>query len=125
MTDVGTTARGNLSKRTKLQIFEREKGLCALCRCQVYPGRFIFEHMRALELGGEDDPSNIRLTCSACAKEKTRDDHARAAKAKRVKSRHLGLHQSAKPLPFGRNSRLKKRMDGTIVDRATGLPLTR
>ena len=117
MSDVGTTARGHLSKRTKLQIFEREGGLCYLCGCAVYPGRFIFEHVRALELGGADDPENIRLTCSACATEKTRDDHARAAKAKRVKQRHLGITHSAKPLPCGRNSKWKKKLNGQVVPR--------
>ena len=116
--DVGTTKRGNLSTRRKLAIWEREKGLCMLCGCRLQPGSFIYEHVRALELGGSDTDDNIRLTCLPCAGEKTRDDHGRAAKAKRVKSRHLGLKKSKNPLPGSKGSKWKRKMDGTIVPRS-------
>lgn len=126
MTDVGTTPRGYLSKRTKLAIFEREKGLCMLCGIRLQTGRFIYEHVRALELGGADEPENIRLTCLPCAGEKTKRDHSRAAKAKSQKQAHLGMKSDRrKPLPFGRDSNLKIRMDGTVVDRRTGEPIRR
>jgi 5-methylcytosine-specific restriction endonuclease McrA len=117
MTDVGTTHRGNLSTRDKLRIWEREGGRCMLCTCKLHVGGFVYEHVRALELGGADEPENIRLTCRPCATEKTRDDHSRAAKAKRAKARSLGLTTTRNPLPFGRSSPLKKRMDGTVVRR--------
>lgn len=115
--DVGTTKRGNLSTRRKLAIWEREKGLCMLCSCRLQPGAFIYEHVRALELGGSDTDDNIRLTCLPCAGEKTRDDHGRAAKAKRVKSKHLGLKKSKNPLPGSKGSKWKRKIDGTIVPR--------
>jgi 5-methylcytosine-specific restriction protein A len=116
-TDVGTTARGRLTTRRKLAIWEREKGLCMLCGCRLQPGGFIYEHVRALELGGTDTDDNIRLTCLPCAGEKTRDDHSRAAKAKRVKAKTLGLRKSKNPLPGGKGSKWKRRMDGKIVPR--------
>ena len=72
--DVGTTKRGSLSVRRKLGIWEREKGLCMLCNTRLIPGKFIYEHVKALELGGEDIDSNIRLTCVNCATEKTKAD---------------------------------------------------
>lgn len=115
--DVGTTKRGNLSTRRKLAIFEREKGLCALCGCRLQPGKFIYEHMRALELGGSDTDDNIRLTCLPCAGSKTRDDHRRAAKAKRVKAKSLGLKKSKNPLPGSKGSKWKRKMDGSVVRR--------
>lgn len=118
--DVGTTKRGHLSTRDKLSIWEREGGRCYLCghAIQAALGEgFVYEHVRALELGGADDQSNIRLTCTPCATIKTKDDHRRAAKAKRVKAKHLGLKESKSPLPFGRNSPLKRKMDGTVVRR--------
>jgi 5-methylcytosine-specific restriction endonuclease McrA len=115
--DVGTTARGNLSTRRKLAIWEREKGLCMLCGCRLQVGGFIYEHVRALELGGADSDDNIRLTCMPCAGEKTRNDHKMAAKAKRVKAKSLGMKKSKNPLPGSKGSKWKRKMDGTIVPR--------
>ena len=116
--DVPTTKRGYLGKQVRLAIWEREGGKCMLCGCKLQVGRFIFEHVRALELGGSDTPDNIRLTCRPCATEKTRDDHARAAKAKRVKARHLGAKApSRNPLPGGKRSPWRKKLDGSVVPR--------
>jgi len=115
--DVGTTARGHLSTRRKLAIWEREKGVCMMCGCRLLPGKFIYEHVRALELGGEDTDENIRLTCLPCAGEKTRDDHRRGAKAKRAKAKHLGLKKSKNPLPGSKGSKWKRKMNGEIVPR--------
>lgn len=113
--DMGTTKRGNLSARRKLSIWEREQGKCMICSVKLFTGGFIFEHVRALELGGTDNDDNIRLTCKGCAGEKTKQDHSMAAKAKRVKASSLGLKQSKSPLPCGKKSRWKKKMDGTVV----------
>ena len=78
-------------------------------------GQFIYEHVRALELGGTDTDDNIRLTCKPCATEKTKKDHSTAAKAKRSKASVLGLKQSKTPLPFGKGSKWKRKLDGTVV----------
>ena len=115
--DVGTTARGHLSTRRKLAIWEREKGLCMMCSCRLTPGAFIFEHVIPLELGGPDTDDNIRLTCLPCAGEKTRKDHRNAAKAKRVKAKHLGLKKSKNPLPGSKGSKWRKKMDGSVEPR--------
>ena len=118
--DMGTTKRGNLSARRKLAIWEREKGKCMLCGVKLVTGKFIFEHVRALELGGTDTDDNIRLTCKGCATEKTKQDHSTAARAKRKKTSVLGLKQSKTPMPFGKGSKFKKKMDGTVVRRDAG-----
>jgi 5-methylcytosine-specific restriction endonuclease McrA len=118
--DMGTTKRGNLSARRKLAIWEREKGKCMVCSVKLVTGKFIFEHVRALELGGTDTDDNIRLTCKGCATEKTKQDHSNAARAKRKKSSVLGLKQSKTPMPFGKGSKFKKKMDGTVVRRYSG-----
>jgi len=115
--DVGTTKRGSLSTKRKLAIWEREKGICMLCSVKLVPGKFIYEHVKALELGGEDIDSNIRLTCVNCATEKTKADHKNAAAAKRTKASTLGLKKSKTPLPFGKVSKWKRKLDGTIVPR--------
>jgi 5-methylcytosine-specific restriction endonuclease McrA len=113
--DVGTTKRKHLSAKRKLAIWEREHGKCMICSTKLTTGRFIFEHVVALEMGGSDTDDNIRLTCKGCATEKTKKDHSQAAHAKRRKAAVLGMKQSKTPLPFGKGSRFKKKMDGTVV----------
>lgn len=113
--DVGTTKRGNLSNRRKLAIWEREHGKCMQCGIKLRTGGFIYEHVRALELGGMDTDDNIRLTCKPCATSKTKIDHQTAGKAKRQKSSFLGLKKSKTPLPCGKHSKWKRKMNGQVV----------
>ena len=118
--DMGTTKRGNLSQRRKLAIWEREHGRCMECGVKLMTGGFIYEHVRALELGGTDTDDNIRLTCKPCATTKTKIDHQTAGKAKRSKAKHLGLTSSKTPLPAGKNSKWKKKLNGQVVLRESG-----
>jgi hypothetical protein len=113
--DMGTTKRGGLSTRRKLKIWERESGKCAICSAKLMAGQFIYEHMRALELGWTDTDENIRLTCLTCAKEKTKKDHQITAKAKSQKSSYLGLKTVKAPLPCGKKSKWKKKLNGQVV----------
>jgi len=112
-----TTKRGHLSGKRKLAIWEREKGRCMICNEKLLVGGFIYEHVIALELSGTDTDDNIRLTCKPCAKEKTKKDHQMTAKAKRTKQTHLGLKESRSPLPYGKTSKWKRKLDGTVVPR--------
>lgn len=79
--------------------------------------RWIVEHIRALELGGADEPENMGPAHEVCGREKTRDDHARTARAKRQKIRHLGAAVTARPLPGSRACALKRKINGTVVSR--------
>ena len=90
--DVGTTPRGSLSAKRRLQGWERTEGTCVICECRIdgVRERWIVEHIRALELGGADTLDNMGPAHEACGRTKSRDDHARTAKAKRQKIRHLG-----------------------------------
>ena len=107
MSDVGTTARKPLTPRQRLQLFERHKGVCALCGLKITPGaKWIDEHMRALGLGGGNEDANRAPVHKACADAKTygpEGDLAKAAKAKRQKMRHLGISTSSKPLQSGQS----------------------
>jgi 5-methylcytosine-specific restriction endonuclease McrA len=117
--DVGTTQRRKLTPRQRLAIWERARGICVLCEQPIdgVRDRWIIEHIRALELGGPDGPGNMGPAHEFCGLRKTQDDHRRTAKAKRQKIQHLGAAQSKRPMPCGRQSRWKKRLDGTIVPR--------
>lgn len=120
MSDVGTTPRARLSTRDRLAVWEAHAGRCCICAAKIdgVRERWIVEHVRALELGGADERSNMAPAHEHCARTiKTPDDHRRAAKAKRVKARHLGVKQSATPMPFGRKSPFKKLFSGEVVRR--------
>ena len=117
--DVGTTRRRSLSGRRRLQAWERTGGTCVVCaqRIDGVRERWIVEHIRALELGGTDDIKNMGPAHEACGREKTRNDHAHAAAAKRQKIRHLGAVVITRPFPGSRASAFKRKLDGTVVPR--------
>ncbi|WP_342167325.1 HNH endonuclease signature motif containing protein [Methylobacterium sp. SD21] len=117
--DVGTTRRRSLSRHGRLKAWERTGGICVICDQPIDGVRepWIVEHIRALELGGSDEIENMGPAHDACGREKTRDDHARCARAKRQKIRHLGAAVVAKPLIGSRMSGLKRKIDGTVVRR--------
>jgi 5-methylcytosine-specific restriction endonuclease McrA len=118
-TDVGTTVRQKLTPHRRLKVWEKTGGRCVLCsgRIDGVRERWIVEHIRALELGGSDDFANLGPAHEACAVQKTREDHRRAARAKRQKIRHIGADAPKRPLPFGKASPWKRTLSGKIVPR--------
>jgi len=117
--DLGTIARRKLTPHRRLKVWEKTGGVCVLCDRAIDGARerWIAEHIRALELGGGDDLENLGPAHEACAIEKTRDDHRRAAHAKRQKIRFIGAEVSKRPMPFGRASPWKRTMSGRIIPR--------
>jgi hypothetical protein len=115
--DVGTTPRRSLSARRRLQAWERTKGVCVICEAPIdgVRDRWIVEHIRALELGGLDDLTNMGPAHEACGRAKTRDDHARTARAKRQKALHLGASVTLSPMPGSRSSPLKRKLNGRVI----------
>jgi 5-methylcytosine-specific restriction protein A len=105
-----------------LRIWERDKGICCLCGHPIDGVRqkWIIEHKTALALGGKDEDANCGPAHKDCADEKTHGpdgDLAKAAEAKRVKRKHLGIRKSKSPMPCGRGSGWKRTMDGKTVRR--------
>ena len=119
LTDVSTTVRRKLTPHRRLQIWERAAGVWILCKRPIHGvrDRWSVEHIRALELGGADELSNMAPAHEVCALAKTREDHRRAAKAKRQKIRHSGADGPKRPLPFGKASQWKRTLSGKIVPR--------
>lgn len=93
MTDVGTTPRGPMGQMRRLRIWEAHKGVCILCGAKIDGVRekWIVEHVRALVLGGADDDSNCAPAHEDCRRVKDKADVKSAAKAKRMKAKHLGI----------------------------------
>lgn len=120
--DVGTTKRKNMTPRLRLKVWEAHKGICAICGGKIdgVRERWVLEHLRPLALGGADDESNMAPVHEGCALAKTfgkSGDIAKAAKAKRMKSKHLGIKKSKNPLPGGKGSKWKKKVGGGVFSR--------
>lgn len=96
-TDVPTTPRKAMSPMRRLRIWEAHKGVCVLCKRKIdgVRERWIVEHIRALVLGGADEDANCGPAHESCGTVKTKADNASWTKAKRVKSKHLGLKKAS------------------------------
>lgn len=118
---IGAHPDSAIPPRVKVRIFERDGGRCQECTRKVGPGflPFAFDHIRALINGGQHRETNLQLLCDHCHKVKTGADVAEKKVVARKKAKHLGI----KPKSALSRSRFKKRMDGTVIDRETGLPV--
>lgn len=110
--------------RVKARIVTRQDGVCA-CGCGVKLGvcgeAIEFDHIVAVVNGGANREDNIQALREPCHKVKTRADVAEKSTVARKRAKHLGLKAPTRnPLPGGRFSKLKKRIDGTVVRREEG-----
>lgn len=113
------TARRTLSTTARVELFRVAGGVCHICGGKIAVGEgWDVEHVIPLAQGGEDEPANMRPAHRRCHAGKTATDAANTAKAKRRHARHIGAAaESRTPLPFGRRSPWKRRMNGSIVRR--------
>lgn len=102
----------------RLRIFERFGGKCQLCRQAIGVKGFDLDHHIPLALGGEDIEENMRPLCRPCHKLKTRGDLGALARVRRLAAKHAGAKAPSRtPLPGGRRSGWKRKLDGTVVRR--------
>jgi len=109
--------RKRITTKMRVEIFERENGICHFCNLKVQSGEeWDVSHEIPLEIGGEDGGTNLRVAHRVCHRVHTsKVDIPRIAKTKRMKAKHLGAVRSKTPLPAGKWSKWKKKMDGSIV----------
>lgn len=115
MTDIGTTKRRPLTPSQRLKLFEDHDGICVICGRAIRSGeKWIDEHIRALGLGGSNDPENRGPAHETCAATKTRkEDMPRIAKAKRQKRKLLGIKKpKGRPIAGSRASGWKIPFNG-------------
>lgn len=112
-------ARQEFTAKTKGLAFQRAGGCCEQCGIKLQAGRIEYDHRIPCALGGDNSLDNCVVLCYACHRSKTScDDIPRIAKANRQHRAHfIGKTAKTKPMPFGRKSGLKRKMDGTIVRR--------
>ena len=120
--DTGRDApvRKTKSKKFRAELFNERQGVCHICQGKILANEvWEVEHIIPIALGGEDSGDNLALAHKQCHRQKTKADVGRVAKAKRQRSFHLRGKVTKQPLPFGKSSKLKRKLDGTVVKRWT------
>ncbi len=110
--------RKPLTPKQRLKLFLEHEGVCCICHNKIRTNEpWIDEHRQPLWLDGTNDWSNRAPAHMECARQKTAREAKDRAKGRRIAEKHLGAHKSKRPMPFGRGSRLKKKMNGEVVER--------
>lgn len=77
--------RRQFNPRVYADILERQGMICACgCNERLEIGHIDFDHEIAIELGGKDEPSNLRAMIRRHHKAKTKEDMAKIAKVRRI-----------------------------------------
>lgn len=127
------TRRAEFPASVKREAVIRSKGIC---ECHLIPhvfkvfcgrplgvGNTYFEHILPDNISKDNSISNVAVLTKTCWRYKTdHHDLPIIAKAKRNFDAHNGIRRPKQRLPGGRFDHLKKKMDGTVVNRKTGLP---
>lgn len=115
---IGSHPDQKIPQRVRLRVFERFNGVCQISKRKIQVGElWEIDHKRSLKNGGEHRESNFRPVLKTYHKKKSAQDQKDKADTYRKRSKHLGIHESANPLPFGRKSKFKKKLNGEIVPR--------
>lgn len=110
--------RKSFTDAQRLKIFLAASGKCHLCDRKINEGEpWEVEHRKALGLSGTNDLDNLLPAHVDCHAGKTRQDVAIMRKADRQGKKHLGLKKSRNPIPGGRGTKWKRKMDGTVEKR--------
>ena len=113
--------RRSISKKERAEIFNAKNGKCHICGQKIHPQeKWDIEHIIPLALGGADSGDNLDLAHQSCHRDKTKADVGRLAKAKRQAAYHSGKKLSKTPLPCGKSSKWKRKLDGSLVRRDEG-----
>ena len=123
---IGKTPDSPVPPRVRDRIFTRYNGRCQCgCNREIRPGEsWDCEDTIAIINGGERRESNLKPWLSEHHPKKTALDVAEKSRVYRKRAKHRGIEtRSARPMRGGRHDTLKKKMDGTVVVRATGRPL--
>lgn len=106
-----------------LFIFQDAKVFCADCGARLVRSNIQLDHRGARELGGSDEPENMRFICTdPCHAIKTRKDIAAIAKGKRIrgetkKSMRPKAQIKSPGFQTGRDSKFKSKFGGGAIER--------
>lgn len=112
------TKRITITPKRRAEVFRDAGGICHLCSRKIAPGEtWEVEHRKPLALGGTNEPDNLFPAHVDCHAGKSRAEIKVIRKSDRQAKAHAGVKTSRNPLPGGKRSKWKKRMDGTVVER--------
>ena len=75
-----TRSRPSFSLKDKEILHLWQGGKCAGCGIKLPPRNFTVDHVKALDKGGTDKPSNLQLLCGSCNSTKGNGTQARLQK---------------------------------------------
>ena len=112
---IGKTDDAKVPDYVRLRIFNRANGICHISGRKITAAdTWELEHVKALCNGGEHRESNMAPALAKPHKAKTAADLAQKAKNDRVSKRHLGIRKRS-TFACSRDSRFKKKIDGSVV----------
>ena len=111
---IGKTPDSKPPKAVRLRVFEAYGGRCYLSKRKIMPGDlWDLDHIQSLGNEGENRESNLAPALKDKHREKTARDIREQRKVESIKAKHFGLR---KPSTLT-HPRLKRRFDGTVVER--------
>jgi 5-methylcytosine-specific restriction endonuclease McrA len=110
--------RREFPAKVKLTAWQRCGGFCEIegCEAKLRPGRFTYDHRIPDQMGGEPTLENCQVICRECDRDKTGRDQSDIAKAKRRERKDAGIRKRS-TFPCSRDTRFKKKLDGSVVPR--------
>lgn len=115
---IGKTDDSAIPPRVRLRVLERYNKICHWSKREIRPGdNWDCDHVIALCNGGENRESNLApILKGKPHKQKTAKDVALKSKAYRKKLKHTGIKKKSR-FACSRDSKYKKKIDGTVVPR--------
>ena len=112
---IGKTDDTPIPARVKLRVFQAHSGICHIAKRKIRPGEpWDAEHVIAIINGGENRESNLAPALRSKHPEKTARDMAEKSRTYRKRKSNLGIKKRS-TFACSRDSKFKKRIDGTVV----------
>lgn len=114
---IGRTDDSAVPPRVQLRVKEQFGHNCAGCGVSLIGRRWTCDHVKALINGGENRETNLQpLGDRCCNPKKNAADVAEKSRSYKVRARYAGVRKRrGPPMPGSKDSRFKKKIDGSVV----------
>ena len=116
---VGKTPNSRPPPNVRLRILDRNDRRDYLTGVAIESGDvWDAEHVKPLWAGGENRETNLRPALRTPHKQKTKAEAKQRAKERKLRKAHFGIKKKVRlPMPCGKASKWKKKMNGQVVRR--------